>query len=85
MCLKVVCKSFDSDPACSTVNAIKALLDQRKQLKFMIILLRTDCGPKEKLTMPQGERPGLADLCPLSKGISVNLGNDWWESWDTVL
>lgn len=51
----------------------------------MLILLRTHCGPKEKLTLPQGEGPNLADLCLLSKGVSVNLGNDWWESWDTVL
>lgn len=35
--------------------------------------------------MQQGEEPGLADLCPLGKGISVNLGHDWWESWDMVL
>lgn len=51
----------------------------------MMMLPRLCCGPKEKLTVPQGEEPGLADLCPLGKGISVNLGNDWWESWDTVL
>lgn len=50
-----------------------------------MILLRAHCGPKEKPSVPQGEGPGLAELCPLSKDISVNLGNDWWESWDTVL
>jgi len=48
----------------------------------MVKLLRTHCSPKENLTAPQGEEPGLADLCPLGKGISVNRGNDWWESWD---
>lgn len=35
--------------------------------------------------MQEGEDPGLADLCLLGKGISVNLLNDWWESWDVVL
>lgn len=49
----------------------------------MVALLRTCCGTKEKLSMQQGEDPGPADLCPL--GISVNLLNDWWESWDMVL
>lgn len=50
-----------------------------------MMLLRMDCGPKEELTVLQGEGPGLTELCLLSKGISANSGNGWWESWDTVL
>lgn len=50
----------------------------------MMLLLRTCCGLKEKLTMLQGEESGLADLCsateaslPVQEMMGGSLGTQF--------